>query len=71
MKGVFELKRVLPQYSHTWDVDTVLNLLECYAPNDKLTGVLRSYWQTNTEGILSQAGDAVGLINRPAMSNNS
>ena len=37
MKGVFELKPVLPRYSHTWDVDTVLNLLECYAPNDKLT----------------------------------
>ncbi len=37
MKGVFELKPVLPKYSHTWDVDTVLNLLECYAPNDKLT----------------------------------
>ena len=37
MKGVFELKPVLPKYSHTWDGDTVLNLLECYAPNDKLT----------------------------------
>ena len=37
MKGVFELKPVLPKYSHTWDVDTVLNLLECYDPNDKLT----------------------------------
>ena len=37
MKGVFELKPVLPKYSHTWDVYTVLNLLECYAPNDKLT----------------------------------
>ena len=37
MKGVFELKPVLPKYSHTWDVDTVLNVLECYAPNDKLT----------------------------------
>ena len=60
MKGVFELKPVLPKYSHTWDVDTVLNLLECYAPNDKLT-----------EGTLPQAGDAVGLANRPAKSNNS
>ena len=37
MKGVFELKPVLPKYSHTWDVDTVLNVLECYTPNDKLT----------------------------------
>ena len=37
MKGVFELKPVLPKYSHTWDVDTVLNMLECYAPNNKLT----------------------------------
>ena len=37
MKGVFELKPVLPKYRHTWDVDTVLNFLECYAPNDKLT----------------------------------
>ena len=36
-KGVFELKPILPKYSHTWDVDTVLNVLECYAPNDKLT----------------------------------
>ena len=34
MKGVFELK---PKYSHTWDVDTVLNLLECYAPINKQT----------------------------------
>ena len=37
MKGVFELKPVLPKYSHTWDVNTVLNLLECYASNDKLS----------------------------------
>ena len=37
MKGVFELKTVLPKYSHTWDVDTVLKFLECYAPNNKLT----------------------------------
>ena len=37
MKGVFELKPVLPKYSHSWNVDIVLNFLECYAPNDKLT----------------------------------
>ena len=31
IKDVFELKPVLSKYSHIWDVDTVLNLLECYA----------------------------------------
>ena len=27
MKGVFELKPILPKYSHTWDVDTVQFLI--------------------------------------------
>ncbi|KAL8598175.1 hypothetical protein ACOMHN_043246 [Nucella lapillus] len=37
MKGVYERKPALPKYCTTWDVNIVLQELECWTPTDKLT----------------------------------
>lgn len=37
MKGVFEVNPSLPKWHTTWDVNTVLELLETWAPVEKLT----------------------------------